>query len=82
MPEGFSADDGMADSGLESMGTAQAAQTPAAAAPGSQDALLGGDVDIITGQRYSAAQVTHPFQHLLSATSCFAVCLCVFHMQS
>ena len=50
---------GAARSSVESNGSMQSTQTPAAAAPSSQEALLGTDVDIITGQRYSAAQVTH-----------------------
>ena len=59
VPEGSSTDDDLADNSLEENGIARSAQTAAAASSTSQEALIGTDVDIITGQRYSAAQVAH-----------------------
>ena len=58
-PDVSGSNDGLADNGLASDGSAQSAQTAAAESSTSQEALLGTDVDIITGQRHSAAQVAH-----------------------
>ena len=68
-PDGPIVDGGFGHTAGEGNGSMQTAEQPAAAPPSSQEALLGTDVDIITGQRYSAAQVPH-CQYISRAQVC------------
>ena len=74
MPEDTNPGGGIAASEANSNGSAVSAWTPTPAPSSSQEALLGTDVDIITGQRYSAAQVINGQQHLLCATHTLPAC--------